>query len=100
MTRRLSFGGAVTFALCLGGSVAFADPVADFYSGKTITLIISAGTGGGYDTNARLVARHLGRHIPGNPAIVPKNMPGGGHLVAANYMYNVAPKDGTSLATL
>ncbi len=81
-------------------SAALADPVADFYSGKTITLIISAGTGGGYDTNARLVARHLGKHIPGNPTIVPKNMPGGGHLVAANYMYNVAPKDGTAIATL
>ncbi len=83
-----------------GGTAALADPVADFYRGKTITMIISAGTGGGYDTNARLVARHLGKHIPGNPTIVPKNMPGGGHLVAANYMYNVAPKDGTAIATL
>jgi tripartite-type tricarboxylate transporter receptor subunit TctC len=82
------------------GTTALADPVADFYRGKNITLIISAGTGGGYDTNARLVARHLGKHIPGNPNIVPKNMPGGGHLVAANYMYNVAPKDGTAIATL
>jgi tripartite-type tricarboxylate transporter receptor subunit TctC len=87
-------------SLVCAGSTALADPVADFYRGKNITLIISAGTGGGYDTNARLVARHLGKHIPGNPNIVPKNMPGGGHLVAANYMYNVAPKDGTAIATL
>lgn len=91
---------AVLLSLLGASATALADPVADFYAGKTITLIISAGTGGGYDTNARLVARHLGKHIPGNPVIVPKNMPGGGHLVAANYMYNVAPKDGTHIATL
>lgn len=91
----------IAIACVLGGSTpALADAVSDFYTGKTITLIISAGTGGGFDTNARLVARHLGKHIPGNPIIIPKNMPGGGHLVAANYMYNVAPKDGTTLATL
>jgi tripartite-type tricarboxylate transporter receptor subunit TctC len=98
MTKMLK---ATTVALaCLFGGSALADPVSDFYTGKTISLIISAGPGGGYDTNARLVARHLGKHIPGNPLIVPKNMPGGGHLVAANYMYGVAPKDGTMLATL
>jgi tripartite-type tricarboxylate transporter receptor subunit TctC len=91
---------ALIAGLVIAGPAALADPVADFYRGKNITLIISAGTGGGYDTNARLVARHLGKHIPGNPNIVPKNMPGGGHLVAANYMYNVAPKDGTAIATL
>jgi tripartite-type tricarboxylate transporter receptor subunit TctC len=91
----------VAFASILGGSAsALADPVSDFYTGKTISLIISAGPGGGFDNNARLVARHLGKHIPGNPLIVPKNMPGGGHLVAANYMYGVAPKDGTTIATL
>jgi tripartite-type tricarboxylate transporter receptor subunit TctC len=91
----------IALASILGSSAtALADPVADFYAGKSISLIISAGVGGGYDTNARMVARHLGKHIPGNPTIVPRNMPGGGHLVAANFMYNVAPKDGTSLATL
>jgi len=95
-------GLRAAFIACLvcASSTALADPVADFYRGKSIMLIISAGTGGGYDTNARLVARHLGKHIPGNPTIVPKNMPGGGHLVAANYMYKVAPKDGTAIATL
>jgi tripartite-type tricarboxylate transporter receptor subunit TctC len=102
MTPIVSGLRAAALMACIfsASSAVLADPVADFYSGKTITLIISAGTGGGYDTNARLVARHFGKHIPGNPTIVPKNMPGGGHLVAANYMYNVAPKDGTAIATL
>ena len=104
MTRMFSRLRATILIACAcllsASATALADAVSDFYTGKTITLIISAGPGGGYDTNARLVARHLGKHIPGNPLIVPKNMPGGGHLVAANYMYGVAPKDGTFLATL
>jgi len=105
MTRlsfsRLRATSLVVLTCMLGSSAtALADPVSDFYTGKSISLIISAGPGGGFDTNARLVARHLGKHIPGHPSIVPRNMPGGGHLVAANYMYNVAPKDGTTLATL
>src|ERR671914_671070 len=73
---------------------------ADFYKGKTIELIISTGVGGGLDTNARMVARHLSKHIPGNPTIVAKNMPGAGHVRAANYIYNQAPKDGTTIGTL
>jgi len=72
---------------------------ADFYRGKTIELIISTGVGGGLDANARLVARHLANHIPGNPTIVPKNMPGAGHIRAANYVFTQAPKDGTTIAT-
>ena len=72
---------------------------ADFYRGKSIDLVISTGVGGGLDSNARLVARHLGNHIPGAPAIVPKNMPGAGHIRAANYVYSQAPKDGTVIAT-
>jgi len=71
----------------------------DFYKGKSIELIISTGVGGGLDGNARLVARHLADHFPGHPAIVPKNMPGGGHIRAANYVFSQAPKDGTTLAT-
>ena len=74
---------------------ARADSVEEFYRGKTVSLIIGYGPGGGYDGYARLLARHMGRHIPGNPTIVPKNMPGAGSLVAANYLYNVAPADGT-----
>ena len=68
-------------------------------SGKTVELIISTGAGGGLDTNGRIVARHLGNHIPGNPTIVAKNMPGAGHIRAANYVFKQAPKDGTTIAT-
>jgi tripartite-type tricarboxylate transporter receptor subunit TctC len=72
---------------------------ADFYKGKTIELIISTGVGGGLDANARLVARHLGNYIPGNPTVVAKNMPGAGHLRAANYVFSQAPRDGTTVGT-
>jgi tripartite-type tricarboxylate transporter receptor subunit TctC len=72
---------------------------ADFYKGKTVEMIISTGAGGGLDTNGRIVARHLGNHIPGNPTIVAKNMPGAGHIRAANYVFNQAPKDGTTIGT-
>jgi tripartite-type tricarboxylate transporter receptor subunit TctC len=72
---------------------------ADFYKGKTIDLVISTGVGGGLDANARVVARHLADHIPGNPTIVPRNMPGAGHIRAANFVFSQAPKDGTVIAT-
>jgi tripartite-type tricarboxylate transporter receptor subunit TctC len=72
---------------------------ADFYSGKTIELIVSTGVGGGLDANARVVARHLANHIPGQPGIVVKNMPGAGHIRAANYVFAQAPKDGSTIAT-
>ena len=79
-------------------SVARADEVEDFYRGKTIQFIIrSAAGGGGYDSYARLLGRHIGRHIPGNPRVLPVNMPGGGGIVAANYVAKVAPRDGTIL---
>jgi tripartite-type tricarboxylate transporter receptor subunit TctC len=88
--------------LAFAGSIVFCAPAAaqaDFYKGKTIDLVISTGVGGGLDANARLVARHLAGHIPGQPAIVPKNMPGAGHIKAANFVYSQAPKDGTVIAT-
>jgi len=78
---------------------AKAESVEEFYRDKTINLIIGYDAGGGYDSYARVLARHLGRHIPGNPTIVPKNMPGAGSLVAANYLYDVAPADGTEFGT-
>ena len=80
--------------------LAFAPPVRaeDFYAGKKIDLYIGFGPGGGYDLYGRLLARHLGAHIPGNPIIVPRNMPGAGGLAVINYMVNVAPKDGTAMA--
>ena len=81
-------------------SVAKADAVSDFYAGKSISLIISTGVGGGVDTNARIVARHLGNHLPGNPGVVPKNMTGAGHLQATNYLYAQAAKDGTFMGAI
>jgi tripartite-type tricarboxylate transporter receptor subunit TctC len=71
----------------------------DFYRGKTIDLVISTGVGGGLDANARVVARHLADHLPGNPTIVPRNMPGAGHIRAANFVFSQTPKDGTVIAT-
>jgi len=90
---------AATTVLAAGGFIgnAQADAVADFYSGRSISLIIGYGAGGGYDTYSRVLARHLGNHIPGNPSVVPKNMPGAGAVVAANYIFNATPKDGTNL---
>jgi tripartite-type tricarboxylate transporter receptor subunit TctC len=66
-----------------------------FYQGKTVSIIVGSGAGGGFDTTARLVARHIGRHVPGAPTVIVVNMPGGGGLVAANHLFNAAPKDGT-----
>ncbi len=82
--------------------LASADSVSDFYSGpgKIIRFIIRTPPGGGYDLLSRLLARHMGRHIPGNPILTPINMPGGGGIVAANYMAQVAPKDGTVLSII
>ncbi|MBI4492510.1 MAG: hypothetical protein HY690_06925 [Chloroflexi bacterium] len=74
--------------------------VADFYKGKTLRLIVGAGVGGGYDTYSRLIARHIIKYIPSNPTVVVENMGGGGSLLATNYLYNVAPKDGTVLASM
>ena len=73
--------------------------VEDFYRGKKIDMIIGYSSGGTYDLYARLVARYLGNYIPGKPLIVPRNMPGAGSRAAANWVYNIAPKDGTVLAT-
>lgn len=86
--------------LAVVSSAASAADVGDFYKDKTISLIISTGSGGGYDTTARSVARHMPKHLPGSPTIVPRNMPGAGNVIAANHMYNVAPRDGLTIATL
>ena len=86
-------------ALCLaacGPSANTAEfPAGDFYRGKTVSIIVGSGAGGGFDTTARLVARHIGRHIPGAPTVIVVNMPGGGGLVAANHVFSAAAKDGT-----
>src|SRR6188472_1200849 len=81
------------------GAAMSQQSVEDFYRGRKIDLIIGYSSGGTYDLYARLVARHLANYIPGKPLIVPRNMPGAGSRAAANWVYNVAPKDGTVLAT-
>ncbi len=75
---------------------AHADSVEDFYKGRTITVLIGYSPGGSYDAAGRVLARHMGRYIPGNPSLVPQNMPGAGTLNLVNYLYNVSPKDGTA----
>ena len=86
--------------LCAASSPASADAISDFYTGKSISLVISTGVGGGVDTHARIVGRHMSAHIPGNPSIAPRNMTGAGHLQATNYVYGPAPKDGTTIAAI
>ena len=76
---------------------ASAQSVEDFYKGKTIRFLVGYGPGTGYDVYMRLVQRHIGNHIPGKPNVVPENMPGAGGLVMTNYLYNVAPRDGTAI---
>src|SRR5688572_1330681 len=82
-------------ALCSFPASASAQSVADFYKGKTVTLVVSTSSGGGYDTLARAIAKHIGRHVPGNPNVVVRNMPGAGGITAVNWLYNTAEKDGT-----
>jgi tripartite-type tricarboxylate transporter receptor subunit TctC len=100
MRRSLWGGLAACLLTALPLYPASADGVADFYKGKTVTMYIGYSVGGGYDVYARLLANHMGRHMPGNPTIVPKNMTGAGSLVLANYLYNVAPKDGTAFGEI
>lgn len=91
---RWAVAGLAFFAL---GAAALADPVADFYRGRQLQMIVATAPGGDYDNRARLIARHIGRHIPGEPIVVPANMPGAVGVAAANYLANVAPRDGTVL---
>ncbi len=93
---------AVLCGILFGEAQALAQSqsVADFYKGKSVDLMIGYSAGGGYDVYARLVARHLGKHIPGNPSVVPRNMDGAGSLRLANWLYTVAPKDGLAIGAL
>jgi tripartite-type tricarboxylate transporter receptor subunit TctC len=98
---------AVRYAVCgaallvsLPASVTLAQGPTEFYRGKTIDLYINVSVGGGYDLYARMVARHLGKHIPGNPTVLPKNMEGSGGMRLANWLYHVGPKDGTALGAV
>jgi tripartite-type tricarboxylate transporter receptor subunit TctC len=90
---------------CLAAAMLLAPPagaqtVEQFYKNRSLTLVIGNGPGGGFDAFGRLLARHLGRHIPGHPSIVVQNMPGAGSLVAANHLFNVAPKDGSTFGLI
>ncbi len=86
-------------AAMFAGHAAVADPVADFYKGKTFTILVGQEPGTGFDIYSRTLARHIGRHIPGNPQIVVQNMPGASGVNSFNWLYNIAPKDGTVMAT-
>ena len=91
--------GWVVLALAAAlAAPAQADTVADFYKGKTVTLIAGYSAGGGFDLYSRVIANYLGKHIPGQPRLVVQNMPGAGSLRAASHVYNVAPKDGTVIS--
>ena len=101
MTRRFISGYALALLSILGASLPLSNARADdFFAGKTIDLIVGVDVGGGFDTYARLIARHLPDHIAGAPAVVVRNMPGAGSAKAAAYLYAIAPKDGTSIAAL
>src|SRR5258705_8640777 len=87
---RVAFAGAALMAAMCWPADGFAQAAANFYQGKQITMLVASGAGGGY---ARTLARHMAKHIPGNPVIVPKNMPGAGSLVGASTLYNNEPHD-------
>jgi tripartite-type tricarboxylate transporter receptor subunit TctC len=89
--------GATLLTLCWAPAAAQTAPT---LAGNTVQMIIGIGVGGGYDVWGRMVARHIGKHLPGNPTIVPRNMPGGGSINATNHIYNVAPKDGTVMGII
>jgi tripartite-type tricarboxylate transporter receptor subunit TctC len=86
-----------SLVLALFGTAAQADDVTDFYRGRTLTLVAGFNVGGGADAYARLIARHLGLHVPGNPTVVVKNMQGAGSVLAANHIFNVSPRDGSEI---
>jgi tripartite-type tricarboxylate transporter receptor subunit TctC len=92
---KLATSLSICLAIGVGAISASANEVAEFYKGKRVTMLVGSGPGGGYDTYARLVSRHMGRHIPGNPTFITMNKTGAGSIIATNFMVNIAPKDGT-----
>ncbi|MDB5570993.1 MAG: tripartite tricarboxylate transporter family receptor [Hyphomicrobiales bacterium] len=96
-----ALGAIISLAAALASSGASrAQAPDDFYKGKTLTIITSTGAGGPYDLVARILSKHMAKNLPGNPTTVIQNMPGGGHVLATNYIYNQAAKDGTAIATV
>jgi tripartite-type tricarboxylate transporter receptor subunit TctC len=96
----LSLGLTAALFTLVQGAPARADAVSDFYAGRTVNIVVGYTSGGGYDVYARLLAKHMGKHLPGNPSFIVQNMPGAGSLKAANYLYAVAPKDGSTIGTI
>jgi tripartite-type tricarboxylate transporter receptor subunit TctC len=94
-----AFAVAIAIVFAVSSHPSHAAGVEDFYKNRTLSIIIGYSVGGGYDTYGRLLSRYIGEHIPGRPIVVPQNMPGAGSIKAANYIYGVAPKDGTAIAT-
>jgi tripartite-type tricarboxylate transporter receptor subunit TctC len=99
-TIKFSCGAIAALLAIIPASVGQAQTPAEFYKGRNVELQIGYSVGGGYDVYARLLARHIGKHIPGNPSVVPKNMEGAGSLRLANWLYNKAPKDGSVFGTI
>jgi tripartite-type tricarboxylate transporter receptor subunit TctC len=106
MSRKTAAAGLIGLILLSTAITAAAQPdaastnAANSLAGKTLHMIIGFGVGGGYDLWARAVAQHMGKHLPGSPTLIPQNMPAGGSLAAANFLYEVAPKDGTVLGLI
>src|SRR6516162_2448616 len=100
MRWRLFWAGAIFIVAASIERVPAQDSVSEFYKGRQITIIVGSSAGGGYDTYARLLARHMPKHIPGNPAMAVSNMAGAGSNAAAAHLFNVAPKDGTVIGAL
>src|SRR5215510_2769259 len=100
MTALMCAVAALACTQVAQAQTAPAQSVAQFYKGKTINIIVGSDVGGGYDLTARTVARHLGRYIPGNPAIVVQNRPGAGSILTSNYVYEIAPADGTVIGAV
>jgi tripartite-type tricarboxylate transporter receptor subunit TctC len=98
--RRAAWATVLAVVLLAWAAAACAQTAQNFYAGRQITLLCGAAVGGGYDAHARLLARHLGRFIPGNPTVIVQNLPAAGSLVAANQIYNTAPKDGTVISLI
>ena len=94
--RTAGLVGATIAILASAGSAA-ADTVMDFFTGKQITMIVPSGVGGGYDLYGRFLARYIGKHIPGTPTVVVKNMPAAGGIGAANHLYSIAAPDGLTM---
>jgi len=100
MLKQSTIVAPIAALLVLFAAPAKADPIADFYTGRTVTLIVSTSAAGGYDTLARTIARHIGAYIPGHPTVIVRNMPGAGGLIATSYLFTAADRDGSVIGLI